>query len=98
MTETDRFPVLSELEMPENRPGETFLPLKDGTEIPVAVIAGQKPGKTILITAGMHPDEYVGIEAAVELARELDPDRVRGKILIVKIGRASCRERVCQYV
>lgn len=94
MTETDRFPVLSELEMPENRTGEIFLPLKDGTEIPVAVIAGQKPGKTILITAGMHPDEYVGIEAAVELARELDPDRVRGKILIVMAaGRTAFEDR-----
>ena len=34
-------------------------------------LSGEKPGKTALITAGIHAGEYVGIQSAVELGRDL---------------------------
>ncbi len=53
--------------------------------LPAAVIHGKNSGKTVLITAGIHGGEYVGIQSAVELAKELKPDKVDGTIVIVKV-------------
>lgn len=75
------------------KPGERvsgFLELSCGEfQLPVTVIRGEKPGKTVLITAGVHAGEYVGIQAAVRLSYRLDITRVHGTVIIVK---AVCRE------
>ncbi len=46
--------------------------------MPATVICGAKDGPTILITAGIHSAEYVGIQAAMELAKEFQPGRTEG--------------------
>lgn len=38
-----------------------------GITMPVTTIVGQKPGPAVLITAGIHGAEYVGIETARRL-------------------------------
>src|SRR3546814_3672430 len=38
------------------------------------------------------------LRAVIEAARVAEADGVRGREQAEKIGRASCRERVCQYV
>ncbi len=53
--------------------------------LPAAVLHGREEGKTVLITAAVHAGEYVGVETAVELARELKPEKVTGMIVIVKV-------------
>jgi N-alpha-acetyl-L-2,4-diaminobutyrate deacetylase len=50
--------------------------------IPIAVICGG-PGPTALLTAGTHGDEYEGQVALLRLARELAPDEVRGRLVIL---------------
>lgn len=81
------------LEVAAVGPGEKahgFLELTDGQPgVPAAVICGVRPGKTVLITAGIHAGEYVGIQTAVELAGEISPEEVSGRIILVK---AVCRE------
>lgn len=76
------------LELGQVKPGEKahgFLELLEGAPgVPVTVICGERTGKTVLITAGIHGGEYVGIQTAVELAGELSPAEVTGRILIVK--------------
>ena len=54
----------------------------EGTEIhiPHIILCGEKPGKTVLITAGIHNAEYVGIQAAIELSNEISPDDLCGNI------------------
>lgn len=52
--------------------------------LPAAVLHGTRPGKTILITAGVHGGEYVGIQAAIELSQKLKIQKVAGTIIIVK--------------
>jgi len=54
-----------------------------GGEMPAVIIKGMKPGKTILITAAVHGDEYPGIIAAIRVAKEIDPAAVTGQILII---------------
>ncbi len=53
--------------------------------LPAAIIHGTCPGKTVLITAGVHSGEYVGIQTAVELAGNLKAEKVTGTILILKV-------------
>ncbi len=62
--------------------------------IPAAVLHGEEPGKTVLITAGVHGKEYVGVEAAIELSRELQMEKVEGTIVILKVlNRPAFEER-----
>ena len=41
------------------------------------------PGPTALVLGGNHGDEYEGQVAALNLARELEPSRVHGRVLII---------------
>lgn len=52
-------------------------------EMPVTVIAGEKPGKNILITGGVHGGEYSCIETAIRLAGNLEPSEVSGTVLVI---------------
>ena len=54
-------------------------------EIPVTVINGEKDGPTVVITAGVHPNELIGQAATVELSNELDPKDVSGTLILVHI-------------
>lgn len=58
-------------------------------EMPVTLINGRREGKTILICGGVHNAEYVGIQAAMELADEIDPEDVSGNILIIRLANRS---------
>ena len=50
--------------------------------VPIGVIAGG-PGPTALVTAGVHGDEYEGLVIARRLWRELEPEAVNGRIIIM---------------
>lgn len=54
-------------------------------QLPAAVLHGEKPGKTVLITAGIHAVEYVGIQSAMELAQRLNIRKIAGTVIIVKV-------------
>lgn len=56
---------------------------ESGTFMPVTLINGVNEGKTILITAGVHGCEYPCIKTAIELAKEINPKKVNGKIIII---------------
>lgn len=50
--------------------------------VPVAVVAGG-PGPTALVLAGNHGDEYPGQVAVMRLLRELTPEQVRGRVILI---------------
>lgn len=52
-------------------------------KLPTTLINGAKAGKTVLLTSGIHGGEYPGIQAAIELARELEPAALHGKVILV---------------
>ena len=56
-----------------------------GMKTPITIINGKEDGETILIMAGIHSAEYVGIQAAIELSCEINPNDVKGKILILPL-------------
>lgn len=73
-------------------PGEkkqTMLHPLPGYEMPSTIICGAKPGKTVLITAGIHAGEYPGIPAVIRTARDIDPAQVTGNILMVHCVNTS---------
>lgn len=77
----------------ELTPGKT---IKDhihveGTElhIPHVLLCGQQPGSTVLISAGIHNAEYVGIQAAIELSNELDVSELHGNVIILPLANRS---------
>ena len=71
-----------------------YLELGQGEfRLPAAVLHGTRPGKTMLITAGVHGGEYVGIQAAIELAQKLKIQKVVGTIIIVKVINVPAFER-----
>lgn len=73
----------------EAAPGERvsgYLKLGGGEfSIPATILHGARPGKTVLIMAGIHAGEYVGIEASIELAQKLKMDKVTGTIILAKV-------------
>lgn len=62
-----------------------------GTEIhvPHVIISGHEPGPLLLVTAGIHNAEYVGIQAAIELSSEIDPERLTGTLVTVPVANRS---------
>lgn len=78
-------------------PGEVWqgeLSLAEGEfMLPAAVFHGKKPGKTILITAGVHAGEYVGIQAAIELSYKLKIHKVAGTVILVKVMNLPAFEK-----
>ncbi|NLV87206.1 MAG: succinylglutamate desuccinylase [Clostridiales bacterium] len=57
--------------------------------LPFTLIKGASSGKNLLITAGIHSCEYVSIEAALRLSRQLKPSLVHGSVLILPIMNIS---------
>lgn len=57
-------------------------------------------GPTYLLTAGTHGDEYDGQVALLNLAREVDPARVQGRIIIIPsldLPAVEVGHRLCPY-
>lgn len=50
--------------------------------VPIAVIGGGA-GPSVLLTAGNHGDEYEGQIALLKLIRDLDPGRLRGRVIVM---------------
>lgn len=55
----------------------------DSVQIPVATVTGRAHGPTLLVVAGVHGSEYVGIEATRRLFRWVDADRLTGTLITV---------------
>lgn len=64
--------------VPAGSDGETF--------IPVTIIHGARPGKVLAMVAGVHGFEFASILAAERLAERVDPARLAGTLVIVRVA------------
>ena len=55
------------------------LPVTSPYPVEMTVICGSRHGKTLVVTAGVHGCEYVGIETLNRLKRELEPAALSGR-------------------
>ncbi|MEX0290287.1 MAG: succinylglutamate desuccinylase/aspartoacylase family protein [Flavobacteriaceae bacterium] len=62
---------------------------KDSTFIPVTVFHGTKKGPVLGITAGIHGYEYPPILAAQKLNHQIDPQNLRGTVILVQIANVA---------
>ncbi|BBH24942.1 succinylglutamate desuccinylase [Paenibacillus baekrokdamisoli] len=53
--------------------------------IPLCVICGIKPGKTLTVIGGTHGDEYEGPVAAKKLIENLDFSNMSGRVIIIPV-------------
>ncbi|MBZ5498692.1 MAG: succinylglutamate desuccinylase/aspartoacylase family protein [Acidobacteriia bacterium] len=49
------------------------------------LINGEKAGPTLVVTAGVHAAEYASIAAVLDLGRNLGPDNLRGRVVVVPV-------------
>lgn len=77
-----------DLESPGKRIGHLEVVWSDNAHaygiipVPIAVIAG-RPGPSVLVTAGVHGDEYEGMVIARRLISDLSAEQVTGRIVIM---------------
>ncbi|MGE5579194.1 MAG: M14 family metallopeptidase [Bacillota bacterium] len=55
-------------------------------QVPVTLVNGISEGKRVAVTGGIHGAEYPGIEAACRLAAALDPQAVKGSVVVVHVA------------
>jgi predicted deacylase len=65
------------------------------TGIPVIVIQGRTPGKTIAMVSGAHGTEYASIIALEKFANRIDPAHLSGTVIVVPlVNLLSFRQKV----
>lgn len=55
-------------------------------KLPVMVVRGAKPGKTLLVIAGVHGDEFEGMAALHQVFAGCEPERLTGTFVAVPIA------------
>ena len=66
--------------------------------IPVATVAGNHEGPTLVVTAGIHGCEYPGIVSAIKLFKELSPDDLHGTVKIIPVCSMAAFEARSMFV
>lgn len=67
------------LQLSKSGPGENL-------GIPVLVAQGSRPGKTLLVFAGVHGDELEGVRAIHELFLHLDIGELLGRVIAITVA------------
>lgn len=70
------------------KPGEQTkisIPVPQGKGLPAYLFRGVNPGQTLVVTAGVHGCEYVGVQAVRELIRQVDPQTLSGNVIFVPV-------------
>lgn len=57
-----------------------------GIALPLFLVRGASEGKTLVVTAGVHGDEFEGVQAILEVVAELDPSIMSGTVIAVPVA------------
>ena len=61
-------------------------PWVEGFSLPLLLVRGRLEGPTLVVTAGVHGDEYEGVRAIFEMYLRLNPDEMAGDMLAVPVA------------
>ena len=53
--------------------------------MPYIVVSGSQPGPRLCVLGGIHPLEYASIEGVLRVAKEAEPDDLKGVLLVVPV-------------
>ena len=67
-------------------------------KLPLYVLNGAHEGPTLVVTAGIHGAEYVGMEAAYRLAQRTDPAALHGQLVVAPIASMNAFARRSIYI
>ncbi|HKW02967.1 MAG TPA: succinylglutamate desuccinylase/aspartoacylase family protein [Vicinamibacterales bacterium] len=68
------------------------------TTIQVAVIRGDKPGKTVAFIAGSHGTEYASVVALTRLTSKIDPHELSGTVIVLPLLNVASFEQMTVHV
>src|SRR3984893_12482733 len=68
------------------------------TNIPVVIVNGAKPGKTLALVSGAHGTEYTSIIAIEKLINAIDPAQLSGIVILVPLVIISSFEQKVPHV
>lgn len=66
-----------------------FHPFGMQYDIPATLICGENEGMTMLVTAQIHAGEYNGSAAVMRLAKEIDPKKLTGNLILIHCVNTS---------
>lgn len=69
-----------------------------GTNIPVVVVNGIKPGPTLALVSGAHGTEYASIIALEKVIQTVDPAQLSGKLIVVPLVNLGSFEKKVPHV
>jgi predicted deacylase len=69
-----------------------------GTNIPVVVVRGTKPGPVLALVSGAHGTEYASILALEKLITQLEPAEISGTVIIVPLVNIASFEQKVPHV
>ncbi|MFN8444567.1 MAG: succinylglutamate desuccinylase/aspartoacylase family protein [Caldilineaceae bacterium] len=66
----------------------------DGSEwrLPLLYVTGAQPGPTLVVTAAVHGDEYEGVEAIPQVFQQVQPENLRGTLVLVPVCNVPAYE------
>src|SRR5688572_977763 len=64
---------------------------------PALVVNGSRPGKTLVAIAGVHGDEYEGVQALHEIYHQLDLGEMCGRLIAVPIANLAAHRAVNRH-
>jgi predicted deacylase len=76
--------------VPAGKKAWGYVPVVDnlaaGFDMPVMIVNGKTSGPTFVVTGGIYPTEFCGVEAAGRLYQELQPDSLAGRVVIIPVA------------
>ena len=69
-----------------------------GTNIPVVVVNGVKPGPVLALVTGAHGTEYVSVIAVEKLIVDLDPTKISGTVILIPLVNIASFEQKVPHV
>src|ERR1700726_1210909 len=69
-----------------------------GTNIPVVVVTGVKPGPVLALVTGAHGTEYVSVIAVEKLIVDLDPTKISGTVILIPLVNIASFEQKVPHV
>jgi len=69
-----------------------------GTQIPVVIVRGAKPGALLALVSGAHGTEYASIIALQDLITSLDPAQISGTVVLLPLVNISSFEQKVPHV